>query len=93
MFSSIPILTNIDDHVRFVEYIADLFCELNLLHPFREGNGRFQRFFFEEMLFFLGYDVIWPVISQQEWINANVSGVNLDLAPLKTIFSRAVSKL
>jgi len=27
--------------------IADIFCELNIIHPFREGNGRTLRFFFE----------------------------------------------
>lgn len=70
--------------------VADLYCEINLLHPFREGNGRAQRFFFEEMLFALGYDVLWPEISQQEWVYANVSGVNLDLQPLVDIFSSAM---
>ncbi|MGR5558857.1 Fic family protein [Vibrio fortis] len=23
-----------------IQELANLFCELNLLHPFREGNGR-----------------------------------------------------
>ncbi|MCL1080352.1 Fic family protein [Parashewanella spongiae] len=35
-----------------------VFCELNLLHPFREGNGRTLRFFFEELLYLLGYDAM-----------------------------------
>ncbi|MGL4893411.1 MAG: Fic family protein, partial [Shewanella sp.] len=43
-----------------IDKVADLFCELNLLHPFREGNGRVLRFFFEEMLYTIGYDVTWP---------------------------------
>ncbi|MBE0375973.1 hypothetical protein PFLA_b0940 [Pseudoalteromonas flavipulchra NCIMB 2033 = ATCC BAA-314] len=37
--------------------LADIYCELNIIHPFREGNGRTQRFFFEELLFFLGFSV------------------------------------
>ena len=73
--------------------MADLFCELNLLHPFREGNGRVLRFFFEEMLYTLGYDVTWPKISQQDWIDANIAGVHLNLDLLKVIFSQAISEL
>ncbi|HGN1204154.1 TPA: Fic family protein [Providencia rettgeri] len=37
--------------------LAHFFCELNLLHPFREGNERTLGFFFEETLFVLGYEI------------------------------------
>lgn len=58
---------------------------------FREGNGRILRFFFEEMLFVLGYEIQWPAISQQRWIDANIAGVYLDLKPLIAIFTSAVN--
>jgi cell filamentation protein len=93
LFKTIPDLPNCKHHNDFIEKVADLFCELNLLHPFREGNGRVLRFFFEEMLFTVGYDVTWPKISRQNWIDANVAGVNLNLEPLKVIFNRAISEL
>lgn len=32
-------------HERVVERVADLYAELNMVHPFREGNGRTQRLF------------------------------------------------
>ncbi|GEA52337.1 hypothetical protein VIN01S_31410 [Vibrio inusitatus NBRC 102082] len=38
----------------------------------------------------LGYDIQWPHISQQDWIDANVAGVELDLAPLIKIFDAAI---
>lgn len=93
LFKSISQLENAQNHELFIEKIADFFCELNLLHPFREGNGRVQRFFFEEMLFTLGYDVTWPLISRQEWVEANIAGVNLDLTLLKSIFNQAITEL
>ena len=93
LFKNISQLENSQSHELFIEQIADLFCEINLLHPFREGNGRVQRFFFEEMLFALGYDVTWPLISRQEWIEANIAGVNLDLTLLKNIFNQAITEL
>lgn len=92
LFRTIPALADCHGHDELIEKVADLFCELNLLHPFREGNGRVLRFFFEEMLYTLGYDVVWPQISQQEWVNANIAGVNLNLELLKVIFSQAIFK-
>jgi len=46
-FSRIPSLINIHSRETLITVIADIFCELNIVHPFREGNGRTQRFFFE----------------------------------------------
>jgi cell filamentation protein len=93
LFKTVPALAECNDHNELIEKIADLFCELNLLHPFREGNGRVLRFFFEELLYTIGYDVTWPKISQQDWIDANIAGVHLNLDLLKVIFNQAISKL
>lgn len=93
LFKIIPSLPDVKSHSQRIEMVADLYCELNLLHPFREGNGRTQRLFFEEMLFTLGYSVAWPPISQEQWIEANVAGVNLNLALLISIFNSALTKI
>ena len=90
-FKQLPALVHIESQQQLVETIADLFCELNLIHPFRDGNGRTQRFFFEELLFALGYDLTWPEISQEDWVNANIAGVELNLTPLILIFQQAIS--
>ena len=79
LFRELPALADCKRHNDLIEKVSDLFCELNMLHPFREGNGRVLRFFFEELLFTLGYDVTWPQITPQEWIEANIAGVNLNL--------------
>ncbi len=91
LFAQIPSLADITDRTKLIESVADLFCEINLLHPFREGNGRVQRLFFEEMVFILGYELTWPPITRQQWLEANLAGVHLDLQPLITIFEQAVS--
>lgn len=93
LFKTIPALADYHDNEELIAKVADLFCELNLLHPFREGNGRVLRFFFEELLFTLGFDVTWPKISQKDWIDANIAGVNLNLELLKVIFTQAISEL
>ena len=30
----------------FVDNIVDFYCVTNMIHPFREGNGRTQAYFF-----------------------------------------------
>ncbi|EWH10144.1 cell filamentation protein Fic [Catenovulum agarivorans DS-2] len=75
----------------FFQEITDIFCELNVIHPFREGNGRTQRFFFEELFFYLGYNVAWPDISKEEWIEANIKGYHGDLGALCDILNSATA--
>lgn len=93
LFKLIPKLFESKHTGSFIHNVSDIFCELNLLHPFREGNGRTLRFFFEELLYVLDYDVEWPEISQQEWIDANIAGLHLDLSPLEKIFEQALTPL
>lgn len=42
---------------RLIDEITDFYHELNMLHPFREGNGRTQRLFFTILFHRLGYQV------------------------------------
>ena len=41
----------------FVENIVDLYCTLNMIHPFREGNGRTERIFITQLIRFNGYNI------------------------------------
>lgn len=53
LFRQIPLLEHAKTPENFVRDVADLYCEINLLHPFREGNGRAQRFFLKKCYLFL----------------------------------------
>lgn len=75
----------------FVEKIADYYCELNVIHPFREGNGRTQRIFFELISLNAGYELKWSKIEKDEWISANIAGYIGDLVPLQTLFNKITS--
>ena len=43
----------------FIAEITDFYHELNMLHPFREGNGRTQRLFFTLLIRRAGYDILF----------------------------------
>ena len=42
---------------QFVSQIAEFYHDLNMLHPFREGNGRTQRLFFTLLIRRAGYNI------------------------------------
>lgn len=42
---------------KFVSEVADLYSTINMLHPFREGNGRTQRVLFIQLIRNAGYDI------------------------------------
>ncbi len=76
-----------------VARLADYYCELNVIHPFREGNGRTQRLFFELLAINAGYGLDWSQVEQHEWIQANIAGYLGDLQPLETLFQRIISRI
>ncbi len=75
----------------FCSKLAEYYCEINMLHPFREGNGRVQRLLFEHLSLAAGYDLDWADVSQSEWIQANIDGVNVNYMPMEKIFNRIVT--
>lgn len=73
---------------QFIQRIAHYYCELNIIHPFREGNGRVQRIFFEILAINAGYEVCWEGINLKEWVDANQMGYFGELRPLEKLFER-----
>ena len=45
------------DFDTFCARIAELYHDMNMIHPFREGNGRAQRAFFTQLIRHFGYDI------------------------------------
>ncbi len=74
----------------FCSKLAEHYCEMNMLHPFREGNGRTQRVLFEHIALAAGYELDWADLTPDEWIQANIAGVNVNYAPMERIFRRIV---
>ncbi|MGK9174275.1 putative adenosine monophosphate-protein transferase Fic [Yokenella regensburgei] len=76
----------------FVERLAHYYCEINVLHPFRIGNGITQRIFFEQLALHAGYQLDWRGIDPQAWAEANQAGAMGDLVGLVAIFGKVVSE-
>ncbi|HBH14890.1 MAG TPA: putative adenosine monophosphate-protein transferase Fic [Leclercia adecarboxylata] len=76
----------------FINRLSHDYCEINVLHPFRIGNGIVQRIFFEQLAIHAGYQLDWRGIDPEAWAQANQSGAMGDLSALNTIFSKVVSE-
>ncbi|MGN1013318.1 MAG: Fic/DOC family protein [Clostridia bacterium] len=55
---------------KFVEQISYIMTELNVLHPFREGNGRTIRELVREICFDCGYVIDWYEINHDDILRA-----------------------
>lgn len=82
-------LQNLSYH-EFVMKLAEYYAEFNMVHPFREGNGRVQRLFFEHLAAYNGYALNWKSISQDEWMQANIDGYYVNYQRLADIFERVL---
>lgn len=89
-----PLLTqeNISglERVDLVRRTAELYGDLNMVHPFREGNGRVMRLFFEHLILFCGYSVTWEPVERDEWVDACIAAVDCDYRPLIALLDRCI---
>ena len=57
-----------------IKSLASFLNGINILHPFREGNGRTQRLFIEELAKNAGYELNLSSVSQSIIIQASIQG-------------------
>ena len=70
----------------FIVEFTDLYCDLNYLHPFREGNGRTQRLFLSMLVSNLGMSLDFAQIDADYLMIATIKSVNGDIFMLRDIF-------
>ncbi|MES2069019.1 MAG: putative adenosine monophosphate-protein transferase Fic [Pseudomonadota bacterium] len=78
---------------QFLARLAHYYGELNVVHPFRDGNGRAQRLLFEIISINAGYALRWEPIGRTEWVEANIAAYHCRLEPLKALLDRALTPI
>ncbi len=76
----------------FVENIVDFYCTTNLLHPFREGNGRTQRIFISQLIRNAGYDIDFSNADTDALMIVTIQATNGVTVYLKEIFESIIYK-
>ena len=78
-----------------IEPLADrIFTGLqknNMLHPFREGNGRTQRVFLTQLIRHSGHDINFSTIDTDELMIATIQSANGIVDYLRNLFKESIS--
>ncbi|SDM27430.1 cell filamentation protein [Modicisalibacter muralis] len=77
---------------QLVSAVAEFYGDLNVVHPFREGNGRTQRMLFEHLVINVGYEISWEEIQREEWLHANIAAYYCDYDAMIAIFDRCIGQ-
>jgi cell filamentation protein len=77
----------------FCHRAAHFYSDINVVHPFREGNGRTQRRFFEQLAQQAGFSLDWKQAPPQQMIEASIRGWEQDLRPMVALFRLVTREL
>ena len=80
------------EKAEFIEKLAFYMGEINALHPFREGNGRTQRLYFEFLCLKAGYELDFTKTQKETLVKADISAFNRDYSLLVKILDDMVCK-
>ena len=87
--SKISYLVNLTDE-EFITEFTELYCRLNYLHPFREGNGRVQRLFLSMLLKNMEKSIDFSKIDTDLLMIATIKAVSGDVFMLCDIFRQHI---
>lgn len=77
-------------HHELAEEVADFYHTVNILHPFREGNGRTQRVFFSQWIQHIGFQLDLTIVDPDEFMVATIYAAQGVMDQLVDCFDRAI---
>ena len=83
------LLDGLDDKA-YIERLAHYYSEVNILHPFREGNGRTQRAFFTLFVAKSGRHIAWESMNTEENLAASIKAYEGDESDLVKMLAAIV---
>ena len=75
---------------QFLDELTELYHDLNMLHPFREGNGRTLRLFITLLVRNAGYNLNFSECDSDMLMIATIKAAQGDLGMLREVFSDIV---
>lgn len=80
------------DRDAFIDRVTYYLGEVNAIHPFREGNGRTQRAFFEQLAHEAGYSLAWQQLDAQRNIMASDAIMRGDPGPMRMMLGELIEE-
>jgi cell filamentation protein len=75
----------------FLDRLTFYLGEVNAVHPFREGNGRTQRAFFEQLARDVGFGLNWQHLDANRNIEASAAIMRGDAEPMRKMLDTLVT--
>lgn len=75
----------------FIDRLTYYLGEVNAVHPFREGNGRTQRAFFEQLARDAGFTLNWQHLDAARNIDASAAIMRGDAEPMRKMLDTLVT--
>ena len=79
-------------HRELAEEVAGFYHTVNMLHPFREGNGRTQRIFFTQWIRSLGYDFDLSSVDPDAFMIATIYAAQGVMDQLADFFEQMIEQ-
>jgi len=79
------------ERTQFIQRAAHYFGELNVIHPFPEGNGRAQRVLFDQIAKGAGFKFNWSRTTKDQLIDAVVYAYAVDTSKLEAVFEQTLN--
>lgn len=87
-------LRDITDKKEMSIRLAFYLGEINMIHPFREGNGRTQRVYIEQLCLNNGrFEIDFTGVSKEDMVKASISSANIDNTMLEKLIEKCLIKL
>lgn len=87
-------LADISDKSEMSKRLAFYLGEINMIHPFREGNGRTQRIYIEQLCLNNGrFEIDFTEVTKEEMITASVRSANASNDMLEQLIERCLIQL
>jgi len=74
----------------FAKSAAVFMNGLNIMHPFREGNGRVQRLFMEYLAKEAGHELSFRSVTEQEMLKASINGAKGNIYYMQQLFRKVL---
>ena len=81
------------EHGEFINNLAYFMAEVHALHPFRDGNTRTMRVFFQQLCQAAGWDMNLAATTNKRLLEADISALEGDYQPLISILLETVEPL
>lgn len=78
------------DFDEFIDELVDLYCTLNHIHPFREGNGRTQRVFITQLVRYNECDINFSDMNTDELMITTIHASQGVTDYLRDLFYRSI---